>query len=212
MKRGMLITLLQHEDVTEYLTTFSRSIINECKKRNFRFKSLKKEKANKNEFESSPEYNFVVLNGHGSENCITGHKNREIVTKGKNEAILFDRIVYARSCWAGAGLGKCYEFKSNKGCFIGYNIPFMFLIDTTWATNPSKDKTAEIFFKTSNNVAIGLIKGRTAKEANENSKKSMLKAIKKSLIKNEDNSRAIAEILWNNYSGQIIFGNKESKI
>jgi len=206
------MTLPQYEDVTEYLAVFSKPIIDECQKRNLKFRLLKKEKANRREFEFAPEYNFVVLNGHGSEDFITGHKDEKIIAKGENEKILFNRIVYARSCWAGAGLGKCYELKENKGCFIGYNIPFMFLIDVTWATNPSKDKIAKIFFDTSNSVAIGLIKGKTAKESNENSRKSMLKAIKKSIIKNDDNSRAIAEILWNNYSGQVLFGNMEAKI
>ena len=212
MKKGLIITLPQSDDVTEYLAVFSRPIINECKIRAIKFHELKQGKANKKKFErsiKSYDYNFVIFNGHGEKNYITGHQNEKIIIKGENDNLLNKRITYARSCWAAAGLGNCYN-KDNKGCFIGYNIPFMFLIDITRATNPIKDKIAEIFFKTSNRVPIGIIKGQTAERANENSKKAMLKGIKKALIKRDKDSRAIAEILWNNYSAQILLGNKNA--
>jgi len=213
MKKGLIITLPQSDDVTEYLAIFSMPIINECKTRAIKFHELKQREANKEEFErllKSYDYNFVVLNGHGEKNYVTGHQNEKIIIKGENDNLLDKRITYARSCWAAAGLGNCYD-TDKKGCFIGYNIPFMFLMDTTRATNPIKDKIAEIFFKTSNCVPIGIIKGQTAEYANENSKKAMLKAIKKALIKKDkENSQAIAEILWNNYSAQILLGNKNA--
>ncbi|MBU4070237.1 MAG: hypothetical protein KJ646_04610 [Nanoarchaeota archaeon] len=102
--------------------------------------------------------------------------------------------------------------EDNKGCFIGYKIPFMFLIDKTWIANPFKDKIAEIFFKTSNKVPLSIIKGNSTNDAHENSKKSMLKAIKKRLRFGDKDSGAIAEILWNNYLGQEIVGNKFAKL
>lgn len=212
MKKGLIITLPQSDDVTEYLAVFSKPIINRCEKKDIKFHELKKEKANKKEFElllKSYDYNFVILNGHGSKNYITGHQNERIIIKGENDNLLNGRITYARSCWAAAGLGNCYN-KDSSGCFIGYNIPFMFLMDVTRATNPIKDKIAEIFFKTSNRVPIGIIKGQEAEQANENSKKAMLKAIKKTLIRRDKDSQAIAEILWNNYSSQILLGNKNA--
>ena len=149
MKKGLIITLPQSDDVTEYLAVFSKSITDECKNRSIKFHELKKEKANKEEFESSLksyDYNFVILNGHGEENQVTGHQNKTIIKKGENDNLLNKRITYARSCWAAAGLGNCYN-EDKEGCFIGYNIPFMFLIDTTRATNPIKDKIAEIFLR-----------------------------------------------------------------
>ena len=181
MNKGLLITLPQSDDVTEYLTVFSKPILDECNVHGTKCKALKKERANKKEFESflkSYDYNFIVLNGHGEENSITGHKNKEIIKKGENSKLLHGRITYARSCWAAAGLGECYN-NDKSGCFIGYNIPFMFLIDTTRATNPVKDKVAEVFFETSNRIPIGIIKGQSVDQAHENSKKAMLKSIKK---------------------------------
>lgn len=215
MKKGLLITLPQSDDVTEYLAVFSKPIIEECERKRIKFVEIKKENVTKEKVESlicSYDYKFIIFNGHGGINSITGHKNQELIKKGVNDKILCNRITYARSCWAAAGLGIACMQCNKEGCFIGYNIPFMFLIDITWATNPSKDKIAKIFFDTSNQVPISLIKGKTAEESNKNSKTAMLKAIKKSLLKGDNDSQSIAEILWNNYSGQTILGEKEATL
>jgi len=96
------------------------------------------------------DYNMIVFNGHGSPKSILGHKNEKIISADENHYLLKDRIIYARSCWSVMELGeKCVRGNKN-GCFIGYRIPFMFIIDTTRATNPLKDNTARIFFETSN--------------------------------------------------------------
>ena len=215
MEKGLLITLPKYDDVTEYLAVFSEPIISECKQKGIKFKVLAKENANKKNFESNIQalnYNLIVMNGHGAINCITGHKEEKIINVGDNEHLLCDRITYARSCWSAFGLGKSCMKNNKTGCFIGYMIPFMFLMNITWAPTPIKDNLARIFFDTSNLVPIGLIKGQTANQANENSKKSMLKLIKKTLLKGEDNSQIIAETLWNNYSGQVLIGNPEATI
>jgi len=200
MKSGIIITLPQSDDVTEYLTIFSKDIINACNTKEIKIFKLHRENANRKNFEksiSSYDYSFIILNGHGGDNCVTGHKEEEILIKGDNDWLMVGRIVYARSCYAGAGLGN--YFKENSGCFIGYELPFMFLSDKT-------DNIARIFFDTSNRVPIGLINGQTTKVANDNSKKSMLKAIKKALIKGDKDSQNIAAILWNNYEGQVLIG------
>lgn len=213
MKRGVLITLPRSDDVTEYLYAFSSPIIQLCLDKLIQIKKIENSEANKNNFEKvlkKLDYNFIVFNGHGSQNCITGHKEEPLIIVGKNEQILKNRITYARSCWAAAGVGKESMKNNSFGCFIGYKIPFMFLFDSTRISNPVKDNTAKIFFDTSNIVPFSLIKGNSGQEAHENSKKAMLKAINKAL-KNKD-SEAIAQVLWNNYMGQSLVGNKEAKI
>jgi len=215
MEKGLLITLPRSDDVTEYLAVFSEPIISECKQRGIKFKILAKENANKKNFESNIkalDYNLIVMNGHGAINCITGHKEEKIISVEDNEHLLCDRITYARSCWSASGLGKSCMKNNKTGCFIGYNIPFMFLININWITNPIKDNLARVFFEPSNLVPIGLIKGQTANQANENSKRSMLKSIKKALIKGDNDSQIIAETLWNNYFGQVLIGNSEANI
>ena len=210
MGKGLIITLPKSDIVTEYLSTFSKPITNFCSEKSIKFKTLEKEKVTKENFQKllkNIDYNLIVLNGHGSPNIIQGHKDEELIRVGDNENLLSERITYARSCWAFLGIGK-ESMKNNRGgCFIGYEIPFMFLIDINHSTNPIKDNVAKVFLETSNLIPIGLIKGHTEKESHENSKKSMLKAINKALRKKDKDSQAIAETLWNNYLGQKIVGN-----
>lgn len=215
MKKGILMTLPKSDDVTEYLAVFSKEIIDKCLEYSVKIKLLEKDSASKKIFEEmlkSLNFNMIVFNGYGSPDKILGHKNQEIIKLGVNENLLIDRIVYARSCWCLSGIGENKKIKNQNGCFIGYRIPFMFLMDTTRATTPNKDKTAKIFFQTSNMVPLGLIKGHTALESHENSKKSMLKAIKKNLRERDNNSQAIAETLWNNYVSQDLIGNKDVRL
>ena len=75
-----------------------------------------------------------------------------------------------------------------------------------------KDKTAKVFFDSSNLIPIGLIKGKTAEESNNDSKRNMLKAMNKILKRNEQSDKAILEVLWNNYDSQKIAGNKDIKL
>jgi len=210
MEKGILMTLPAFDDVTEYLSVFSNKISLECSKKNFPIKEIKKEDVTKRKVEKmikNMNYKMIIFNGHGSPNIIRGHKNEDLIIAGENENLLNDRIIYARSCWTIRGLGeKCVE-NSKKGCFIGYKIPFMFIIDKTRVANPIKDSKAKIFFDTSNLIIFGLLKGHTVKESNENSKKNMLKEINKNLLKGDKDSQAIAQTLWNNYSGQEAIGN-----
>lgn len=204
------MTLPTSDDVTEYLSIFSKQIVLECAKSNIEIKTIIKEKVTRKNVEKAIkklDYKMLIFNGHGSLRTIQGHKNEDLIIVDENNDLLKNRITYARTCWAVMVLGEKSMKQSKEGCFIGYKIPFMFIIDKTWAGNPIKDKRAKIFFETSNLVPIGIIKGNTAKEANENSKKSMLKAINKLLMKRDRDSDVIAQTLWNNYVGQEIVGN-----
>jgi len=214
MKKSVLITLPNFDDVTTYLSIFSKEIILNCQKNQIKIKCLEKEKVtsiNTTNIIKKLDCKMIIFNGHGSPKSIRGHKNEKLISLGENDYLLNNRITYARSCWALLELGKkCVE--GNKGCFIGYKIPFMFIIDNTRITNPIKDNIAKIFFDTSNLVPIGLIKGHTAKESNENSKRSMLKAINKALTNNDKDSHAIAQILWNNYISQGVVGDANEQL
>ncbi len=94
-----------------------------------------------------------------------------------------------------------------EGCFIGYKLPFMFYIDDRWRSNPHKDNVAPLFLEPSNLIPISLIKGNTTFHASENSKKQILKTIKKVLETGSGEAFLFAEKLWNNYTGQVLIGN-----
>lgn len=211
----MLITLPQHDDTMEYLTAFSKDIIKEAENKSIKIKRLIREKITEENFEKlvkSLKYKLNVLNGHGSEDAIFGHNNKPILLAGKNHFLISDKITYARSCHSAISLGVQSMNNSEEGCFIGYNLPFMFFIDTTYSTNPSKDNTAKLFLEPSNLIPISIIKGNSTLEAHNHGKKQMLKNINKILKNKDEKSNAFAEALWNNYIGQTIIGNESLKL
>lgn len=216
MKKGVIITLPKWDDVTEYFYVFSKPIVDACKKYDVNIKKIEKLKVNRFNVENnilSYDYNFIIFNGHGSMESIHGHKNEMLIKKGTNEGILKNRAVYVRACWASLKLGPSINKKvKDYGCFIGYDLEFGFWYDKTRITTPSKDTVAKIFFDTSNLVPIGLIKGQTAGQAHENSKKAMLKAINRLLSNPDGDSQVSAQVLWDNYSGQELIGNSDYKI
>jgi hypothetical protein len=214
MRKGIILTLPQYDIVTEYLSAFSSKIEKVSYEKGIFLKSLKREEVNKKEFEkiiNKLDCKMIVFNGHGNESCIAGNKEEVLVKAEENEHILKNRIVYARSCEAASTLGKaCVE--DSDGCFIGYVLPFEFYFNQEWITNPIKDNTARLFLESSNVVPISIIKGSTSTEANERSKKKILKNIKKVLRSKTQESFSIAESLWNNYLGQVLLGNKNLKL
>lgn len=209
MNKGMIITLPRKDFVTEYISQYSIEIIQEADNRGVKVKELKDEKANRKEFETvikKLDYRLIVLNGHGSDKSIEG-QNEILIECDVNDFILKERITYARSCNAGSVLGRICMEGSKEGCFIGYELPFMFYIDNTWVSTPRKDKIAPLFLEPSNLVPISLLKGNSAFHAHENSKKQILKNISKVLREDSKESFLFAEALWNNYTGQVIIGN-----
>lgn len=215
MNKSIIITLPRHEYAVEYLSVFSKSIVQEARNRGFKVKELKDKSANREELEAFIQnfnYKLIVFNGHGSETTITGYKDIPLVQVGLNESLLKGRITYARSCWAGCILGKESMNNDQEGCFIGYTLPFMFYIDERWRSNPSKDTVAPLFLEPSNLVPISLIKGNITLHAHENSKRQILKTIKKVLREGSEEAFLFAEKLWNNYTGQVLIGNSSAAL
>jgi hypothetical protein len=214
MKKGLIITLPQSDLVTTYLSVFSKKILTSCSEKDIPLKKLRAENANRENFEKSLnklDYKFLVLNGHGSVNCITGHKEEPLLKIGENEELIKHRITYARSCFIAQGMQTVFSQESD-GCFIGYLFPFMFMNNQTWSGNPSKDKIAGLFLNTSNLVPLGLLKGHSAKESSDNCKKAILKIIKNTIFSQDGDEKAIAEAMWNNYEAQVVLGNLDAKI
>lgn len=212
MKKGIIITLPSYDELTEYLTQFSKEIINEAGNFGIEINMIKKENVNKKMVENmikTLDYKMVIFNGHGTDENILGHKE-EIIISLKNNHLLNNRIIYARSCSSAAVLGKSCSLGNTNGCFIGYDRPFQFYINIQWAGNTLKDEIAKLFLEPSNLIPISIIKGNSVIDANSNSKKRILKNINKVLQNRNEDSFLITEALWNNYEGQVICGNKNA--
>ena len=105
-----------------------------------------------------------MFNGHGSPTVITGHNNETILEYGNNEILVKNRLVYALSCDSASKLGLGCK-RNNVKAFIGYGLPFMFIIDSNRSTSPLKDEFAAPFFRVSNSIPLGLLKGNSISEA-----------------------------------------------
>ncbi len=162
-----LITTPEHDDAVDYCSKWSQEVIDAAKTKGFSVINLKKEKANRDEFESrikSAGPDFVVFNGHGVQNEIRGHNDKVLLKTNENDGLMKGRVVYARSCYSLSGLGKSCWKKGAKA-FIRYSLPFMFISDPNRSAHPIKDDLAKPFFASSNLIPLTLLKGNTIKDA-----------------------------------------------
>lgn len=77
---------------------------------------------------------------------------------------------------------------------------------------PLKDKVAHLFLQPSNELVVGLLRGKSAREAaeifNNLSKKNIIHLLGK---QDEPGAMASAMLLWNNMMAQEVLENKEMR-
>jgi hypothetical protein len=215
MDKILFVTRPSYDDGTEYLSEYASLVLKEAEKLGIDKKDFWGEKVNKKEVEKFIEIKnpkLLFINGHGDNDVLCGHKDEIIFSSNNNISLLKDRIIYARACNAAVSLGK-KATEGAGGCFIGYKYPFSFWIDNKWSAKPLNDKTAALYLLPSNEVVISLLKGSSTQRAYEKSKTMMVENMKKILKmeeKKEPGAMGMMQVLWNNYDGQIIQGNKEA--
>ncbi len=213
--KEMLVTRPNYDDATSYSFYYAGLIIEEAENKGIRAIDLRRPRLTKENFVSiieDKDPSFIFFNAHGDEKVICGDKigGKEdiLIEENKNHNLLNSRLIYARTCFAGASLGKACK----NGCFIGYNAPFSFWSNEKWSTTPLNDNTAKMFFEPSNLVVSSLLKGNTAKEAvgksNALSKKTIFGLLKE---ENEPGAIACINLLWGNMEGLSISGNSSMK-
>ena len=196
---SLLITRPRYELVTHYLYYWSETIVEKAKKGDLIVIDLKKNKASRKLVESYLDKkapNIVIFNGHGNSISVTGHDDEILIEAGKNSHLLEDKIVYMRSCDSGKILGP-QAIKEGAKAFIGYSELFRFWTNNNSTKNPLEDNYAQPFFETSNQVALSLVKGKTAKESHEDSLKMYEEIISKLLTSDASNSFVVSDLIWN---------------
>lgn len=211
----MLITRPNHDLTTTYLYYWSTKIIEQAEKSNEKVIDLKEKRVTEKEFTGiilKTKPSFIVINGHGNESTVTGYNNKILVQVGKNENLFKNAVVYARSCSCAKKLGPASIKKGTKA-FIGYTDEFVFLIDENFITQPLNDKTASLFLEASSYVAVSLLKGHTAIEANNRSKEIFKNTINKYMVSgtSKENSELLPYLLWD-MNHQECLGNKKATI
>ncbi len=214
---NVLITMPNYDDATSYLYCYAEELIKFAEKEGISTLQFKRPRLERKKVELSitqQQPKLLLFNAHGDEHTIYGDKidgeEEYLIREEQNHHLLSGRLVYARACSAAASLGvACTE---HGGCFIGYNQPFSFWTDTSRTTTPLKDKIAELFLKPSNELALALLRGKSAQQSAEiyihQSKKNMLRLLSK---KDEPGALASAMLLWNNMIGQEVLGDGEMK-
>ena len=210
----IIVTRPQHDVTTKYLSSWAGEIIDLAKRKGVEVCDLAKEKANRAELEGRIKKlkpDIVFLNGHGSDNSVTGHDNGDLVNLSKNHDILNNKVTYALSCNSGKVLGKKVAEKE-KTTYIGYADEFIFVGDSGYIAKPADDPKAKPFMEASNQVMVSLLKGNSAKESSERSKNKFKDHYERLSSSNADpDSLQAAQCLWWNMRNQVCLGDVDAK-
>lgn len=215
MNNAILITRPNHDPITTYLFYWSTIVVKEAIKRGVKVLDLRGEKANKKMFVSYIRRNkpiLVFFNGHGDENTITGYDNEILIKAGKDEGLLMEKIVYARSCDAANNLGqKC--IKTGALAFIGYKKKYAIGYIPLKITDSLRDEVAKLFIEPSNLVPISLLKGNTVKDAYRKSQDAMWRNFGFMLSTRATQSQKdAAPYLWFNRKHQVVLGDQNAQM
>ncbi|MEA3343437.1 MAG: hypothetical protein U9Q92_04675 [archaeon] len=192
------MTRPEHDDTTYYLSNWCVETIVLAQDKGIKVLDLHRERANRSELESMVRKippSLVVLNGHGSDNCVSGHNNEPIVTAGENEGLLNSKIVYAISCKSARGLGP-KSIGAGAISYTGYDDDFIFLYEPEKFSRPLQDETAGLFLEPSKMFVDSLIKGNTVNESRKRTEDMIRKNILKSLGSNQQDASLVRFLWW----------------
>jgi len=197
----ILITRPKYEIATVFCHSWTSLIIEDAKNRGIKIiDDLEKRKASRKNIESylkKQDPSIVMFNGHGNSATIFGHDNEPLIEAFKNSALLKGKDIYVRACDSGKVLGPD-AIKAGANSFIGYKELFrMWTQEDDFLRNPLKDPLAKPFFDSSNQVMFSLIKGKEAKDANEDSIKVYRKLISQLLTSQSENFFILSDLYWN---------------
>ena len=176
-EKGFLITTPDDDDTVFYCNIWSKEIIDLAGAKGFKTTELQGPKATRANLESHlkrPVVRFVMFNGHGASDIVTGTVKEVIMKAGENEALLKGKVVYARSCYTLAVLGAS-SISAGADGYVGYSLPFAFVSDPAEGAHPLDDELAAPCFVTSNIIPATLLKGNSVSEAVKKSKSEMRK-------------------------------------
>src|SRR3989344_4384112 len=215
MARHLLLTRPGHDYATRYLSAWAEKFFDLAKNKNYSIIDLYHERANRKEVESVIKKRdpcFVIINGHGNDDSITGHENEPLLMAGVNSSLLTGKIIYAISCRSARVLGK-EAGQYVDPAYIGYRDDFILLYLEKHRTRPVEDKLAELFLNPSNLVVTTLLKGHSAKESVLRAQQEFLRNIQKLLTSKTktDDSSALRYLVWD-MKNLVLHGNKDKKL
>lgn len=215
MSRIILVTNPADDSPTKYLDSWVQKIVNLAKKQKDTFIfELRKKRANKNkliQLIENKKPQFVIFNGHGSNDSITGFNQKVLIKCNENEYLLKGKIVHSLSCNSAKKLGpRC--IKIGTSTYIGYKEEFK-LVHLNKSSNRERleDEVAKFFLKPAYEAVIALIEGATTKNAYERSQKMYLKNIETLITSSLPKyNTVVASHLFHNLEHQVCLGSKKA--
>lgn len=194
-----LITRPRYDLATHYLYYWSKALLAMATSKSIAFIDIKKEKVIKKSVLSyikkkAPD--VVILNGHGSDNSVTGDGSKEILSVSDDLSIFEGKKIYVRSCDSGKLLGPALVKNGAVG-FIGYQESFVFPFQPESIHDPITDDIAAICLLPSNQIAEALIKGASVREAHEKGIKVSQEKLEKLQTSSSYDSRFAPFLFWN---------------
>lgn len=208
----VFITSYEYDYVTMNLHLWASEVSDFAKKRGVKvahFHDKHKSKATEKNlisYLSKKKPKFVFLNGHGTRTSINGHKNKEILSVGKNESLLKGKIIYAVACDCGAELGNSIISNGGAKAFIGYKGKFCMPLNEGRECTPLKNHLVEAIKETSNSIPKAIIKGKTITESINIAKREGFKWIKSLQREPSEKSITLLWVLYHNMSCLVAQG------
>lgn len=214
-ERAVLITRPDYDDATSYLYAWSERIIEAAQKHGARIIDLKRERANRKNFEgivASKKPGCMLFNGHGTADEIRGHMHETLVKYGENHAVLAGAVVYSRTCDSAAVLGNKSVREGGTKAFIGYGQEFIFFVNNAKTATPMDDDYASPCLIASNAVAEALVAGSSAGDACRKSREQTRKEVEYLLTHYSPRaSHIFFALLWNDRALSL-HGNPSAKL
>jgi len=197
---NFLITCPDHDDATYFVSEYSIELIKFAKEKGFNVINCYEKNATKarvKNFIETKNPEFIMFNGHGNDDIITGQVFEPII-RLEDSDLIKDRIVYARVCHTARTLGKkCAE--TGTGAYIGFTDRFRIWISNNYSHLPLEDPYAQLIIPPSNVIAKSLLKGNTVEEATNHGKDAYRKNIE--LLEKSDSKKELRFLLpvlyWN---------------
>ena len=161
MAQHLLVTRPEYDYTTRYISAWAKKYLQLATQKGYAIVDLRHKRANRKELESVIKKTkpvFVILNGHGNKDEVTGNDNETLIETNTNAEILADKITYALSCQSAKNLGAKVGSYPNT-TYIGYKEDFAFVRLEKYGRKPTEDALAGFFLEPSNAIVISLIKG-----------------------------------------------------
>lgn len=217
MPRIILVTnpADDNDAAMKYLDAWSELIIKTVKEqKDTLIFELKNEQVNKKELKKivqKEKPQLVVFNGHGSDSCITGFRQKILIRCGDNEHLLKEKIIHSMSCNSGKKLGKkCIKIGTLS--YIGYSEEFkLAYLNKETKQEMLNDPVAKFFLRPAFEAILSLIKGDTAGEAYRKSQKMYEKNLKTLIaIPLAEYNTEVASQLYHNLKYQVCLGDTKA--